>query len=169
MTIDPSHSRVSFAVRHMMLSKIRGDFTQFSGTVQVGKADLPSHVNVSLTVASINTNEKDRDTHLKSADFFDEQKFPTITFESTNVHPDDDETFIVHGSLTMHGITKTIELTGQFEGQTIDPWGKHRIAYSAWTRINRKDFGLVWNQTLETGGLLVGEDIDILLDIQAVA
>lgn len=166
--IDPAHSRVSFAVRHMMLSKVRGEFGSFTGSVTIGGDGIPSHISATIVTASINTHDKDRDAHLKSPDFLEADKYPEMTFESSNVHADGD-TLTIHGELTIHGVTKNVELTAQNEGKTIDPWGKNRVAFSAWGRINRKDFGLVWNQALETGGVLVGEDVDILLDVQAVA
>ena len=167
--IDPAHSRLGFAVRHMMLTKVRGEFTSFHGSLQLGASEIPQHLATTIEIASISTNEKDRDTHLKSPDFFDAATYSTMNFESTNIQANGTEHFTVLGNLTIHGVTKAVELKGIFEGKTVDPWGKNRIAYSATTRINRKDFGLVWNQTLETGGLLVGEEIEITLEIQAVA
>jgi polyisoprenoid-binding protein YceI len=167
-TIDPTHSRVSFAVRHMMLSKVRGEFGDFKGTIDVGPGGVPTKIDAEITVESIDTKTSDRDTHLKSPDFFNAPEHPTITFQSTDISGSGTN-FIVKGNLTLHGVTKPIELKVENEGSTVDPWGKKRVAYTATTRLNRKDFGLTWNQTLETGGVLVGEDVDVTLDIQAVA
>lgn len=166
--IDPAHSRVSFAVRHMMLSKVRGEFSDFSGTVDVGSDGMPAHVSATINVASIDTHAPDRDTHLKSADFFEADKYPQMTFESTQVSGTPQQ-FTLTGNLTIRGVTKSIELKGEAEGKAVDPWGKNRVAFSASGRVNRKDFGLAWNQALETGGVLVGEEVEIALDVQAVA
>jgi polyisoprenoid-binding protein YceI len=164
--IDPAHSEVGFAVRHMMLSKVRGRFTKLSGSLQLTDRDIPAAITAEIDAASIDTHEPQRDTHLRSGDFLDAERFPTLTFVSTSVAVSGND-FTVTGDLTLHGTTKSVTLTGELEGRTTDPWGNDRIAYSAKTRINRKDFGLGWNQALETGGVLVGEEIDIILDVQA--
>ncbi len=165
--IDPAHSDAGFSVRHMMLSKVRGRFTKLSGTLQLADGDIPTAITVEIDAASIDTHEAPRDAHLRSADFLDVEKYPTLRFASTSIAAKGSG-FTVTGDLTLHGTTKSVTLSGELEGHTTDPWGNDRVAYSATARINRKDFGLGWNQALETGGVLVGEDIDITIDVQAV-
>ena len=167
-TIDPSHSVADFKVRHLMVSNVRGEFSGVTGTVQFD-AENPanSKVEAKIPVSSIQTREADRDTHLKSADFFDAAKFPEITFVSTKVVKTGDEEYKVTGDLTIHGVTK--EVTLEVEGpapEAKDPWGNVKSGASAKTKVNRKDFGLVWNVALETGGVLVGEDVQIHLDLE---
>jgi polyisoprenoid-binding protein YceI len=167
--IDPAHSAAHFSVRHMMISNVRGEFTKVSGTVQYDAANpANSSVEALIETASINTCEPQRDTHLKSADFFDVEKFPEIAFRSKSVAAGDGE-LQVKGDLTIHGVTREVALT--VEGPTPeakDPWGNQRIGASATTKINRKDFGLGWNVVLEAGGVLVGEEIKISIDLEAV-
>jgi polyisoprenoid-binding protein YceI len=167
--IDTSHSGVHFSVRHMVIAKVRGAFDRFSGSVLLDEVNpAASKVSVRIDAASIDTREEKRDAHLRSADFFDVEKYPELTFESTKVEKLDDERYRVTGALTIHGITKEVVLDAESLGTGKDPWGNDRIAFSATTSVNRKDFGLSWNQALETGGVLVGEKIDISLDVQAV-
>jgi polyisoprenoid-binding protein YceI len=168
--IDPAHSSAQFSVRHMMISNVRGEFTKITGTVAV---DADSHresaVDITIDATSISTREAQRDAHLKSADFLDVEKFPTITFKSTKVEPDGEGEAKVTGDLTIHGVTRPVVLA--VEGPTPeirDPWGLLRSGATATTKINRKDFGLTWNAALETGGVLVGEDIKITLDVEFV-
>lgn len=166
--IDPTHSSVNFSVRHMMLSKVRGQFRVVSGTIALAEgSSIPAAIDAKIDVDSIDTSEAQRDGHLKSPDFLDAEHFAHITFTSTSIVASG-ESFTVHGDLTIHGVTKSVELSGDLEGRTTDPWGNDRIAFSAKTKINRKDFGMTWNQALEAGGLLVGEDISIELDLQAI-
>jgi polyisoprenoid-binding protein YceI len=166
--LDASHSTVEFTVRHLMISKVRGRFAAFQGSIDLAPGnDLPHAVDVSIDVASIDTREAQRDAHLKSADFFDAEKYQAITFRSTAVEGTA-EAFRLRGELTIHGVTKEAELTGSFEGRAADPWGGRRIGYAAHVTINRKDFGLTWNQALETGGVMVSDEVRIELDIQAV-
>ena len=167
-TIDPAHSVADFKVRHLMVSNVRGEFSGVTGTVQLD-AENPanSKVEATIPVGSIQTREPQRDTHLKSADFFDVENFPQIKFVSTKVAKEDDEEYKVTGDLTIHGVTK--EVTLEVEGpapEAKDPWGNRKSGASAKTKINRKDFGLVWNMALETGGVLVGEDVQIHLDLE---
>ena len=167
--IDPAHSAAHFSVRHMMISNVRGEFTKVSGTVKLD-ADNPqnSSVEALIDTASINTNEPQRDAHLKSADFFDVEKYPEIAFRSKAVKAEDGE-LKVKGDLTIHGVTREVTLT--VEGPTPeakDPWGNQRSGATATTKINRKDFGLGWNVALEAGGVLVGEDIKISIDLEAL-
>lgn len=166
--IDASHSQVGFRIRHLV-GKVPGRFTKFSGTVEY-TSDKPKSWKVEATIdpASINTDNEKRDGHLKSADFFDVEKFPTMTFKSTKVTNIKDDTAKLHGDLTMHGVTKPVVLDLEVSGTTKDPWGNIRAGFSATGTINRKDFGIVWNKALDTGGVMLGDDVAITLDIEAV-
>ena len=168
--IDPVHSIAEFRVKHMMISSVRGQFTGVKGSLTYNESDLAqSRVEATIEVASIDTRDGQRDTHLKSADFFDAEKYPTFTFKSSRVTRRGDGSLIVAGPLSMHGATKEVEFA--VEGPTPptkDPWGNTRIGVAATTKINRKDFGLTWNTTLEAGGVLVGEDVAITLDVQFI-
>jgi polyisoprenoid-binding protein YceI len=167
-SIDPTHSSAEFIVKHLMVSKVRGSFSNFKGTIVTpAGGNVPEKVSAEIDAASISTNVADRDTHLRSADFFHIEQHPLITFESTAVHQHDDE-IEIEGDLTIHGVTRKVLLEGEFEGRAKDPWGNDRIAFSAQTKINRKDFGLGWNQALETGGVIVAEDVKIELNVQAI-
>ena len=167
--IDAAHSQVEFAVRHMMIATVRGRFAGVTGTVITDESDPgKAEVDVVIDVDSIDTREAKRDAHLKSADFFDVEKHPTITFKSTRVTGLKGDEFKLVGNLTIHGVTREVTLDVTSEGRAKDPWGGERAGYSAVTRINRKDFGLTWNQALETGGLLVGDEIKIALDLELV-
>ena len=168
--IDPAHSSAQFSVRHLMISNVRGEFTRVTGRVHFDPADIEnSSIEASVDVNSISTREPDRDKHLKSADFLDAEKFPTMTFKSQRVEKSDG-TVKFTGDLTIHGTTRLVSFT--LEGPTPpvkDPWGNMRMGASASGKINRKDFGVIWNQTLETGGVLVGEEISITLDVELVS
>jgi polyisoprenoid-binding protein YceI len=168
--IDPVHTVAEFKVKHMMISNVKGQFTDVSGQLIHDEADSTrSRVEVTINAASIQTREPQRDAHLKSADFFDVEKFPTLTFVSKSVARKGEEELAVTGDLTIHGITRPV--TFRVEGPTAaskDPWGNTRIGVSATTKINRKDFGLTWNAALETGGILVGDEVTITLDVQFV-
>ena len=168
--IDPVHSVAEFKVKHMMISNVKGQFTRVKGVLALDETDLTnSRVEASIEAASINTREDQRDAHLKSADFFDVDKFPTLSFQSTRVSRVADGELAVTGELTIHGVTRNVVFT--VEGPTApgkDPWGNTRIGLSATTKINRKDFGLTWNAALETGGILVGDEVTITLDVQFV-
>ena len=167
--VDPSHSRLGFVVRHLGFSKVRGSFEDFEGNLEFTPGDLHSlRADATIKANSITTNEPKRDEHLRSADFFDVETHPTITFETTDVRVITDHQFILVGQFTMHGVTETIELNGEYLGESKDPWGGTRIGFEAWTTINRKDFGLNWNVALEAGGFLVGEEVEIVLEVQAV-
>ena len=169
-SIDPVHSVAEFKVKHMMISNVKGQFTGVSGVLSLNEEEVArSSVEATIDAASINTRDGQRDAHLKSADFFDVEKFPELKFKSTAVKPVGEGELKVEGDLTIHGVTRRV--TFDVEGPTPegkDPWGNTRIGLSATTRINRKDFGLTWNAALETGGILVGEDVTITLDIQFV-
>jgi polyisoprenoid-binding protein YceI len=167
--IDASHSTVGFSIRHLVISKVRGRFSAFSGTVELpeGGGIEGGSAKVEVQIASIDTAEPKRDGHLKSADFFDAEKFPTMTFESTKVVAKGSD-FELHGKLTIRGTTKDVVLAGENLGAAKDPWGNDRVVFSAKTTISRGEFGLTWNQALETGGVLVADKVEIELDVQAV-
>ncbi len=168
--IDPAHSRAEFKVKHMMISNVRGNFSGLSGTLVEDPADRTrSQLDATIDVSSISTGDAQRDAHLKSADFFHHEQHPVMTFKSTKVEKKGEEEYSVTGDLTLHGVTKPV--TFAVEGPSAagkDPWGNTRIGLSATTKINRKDFGLNWNAALETGGILVGEDVQIALDVQFI-
>ncbi len=169
-TIDPDHSNVGFKVRHLMVSNVKGNFDKHTGTVEINDKDITkSKIEVSIDTNSINTNVQKRDEHLRSADFFDVAKYPAMTFVSKKVAKASKDKLKVTGDLTLHGITKQVVL--DVEGPTKeskDPWGNIRKGATATTKINRKDFGLVWNTALETGGVAVGEEITITLEIEMI-
>lgn len=167
--VDKSHSEVLFTVRHL-ITKVRGHFRDFEGTIQMDEAQPDrSSVSVTIQAASIDTNEPNRDTHLKSPDFFDVEKTPTITFTSRSMAASGNQQFTVTGTLTMHGVSKDVTLPVSFQGFAKDPWGNRRAGFEAEIVLNRKDFGLNWNAALEAGGFLVGDDVRVSLSVQAVA
>lgn len=168
-TIDSAHSKAQFSVRHMMVSNVRGEFSKMKGTIDYDEKD-PSAIRIEATieVASINTGEPKRDEHLKSPDFFDAAKYPVITFRSKSARKTANG-LAVTGDLTIHGVTKEVIL--QVEGpspEVRDPWGNFRRGATAAAKINRKDFGLTWNAALETGGVVVGDEVTITIDVEAV-
>jgi len=167
--IDPAHTSVQFAIRHMMVSNVRGEFSKVSGTAEADEKDLTkSKLQATIDAASIDTRVEKRDEHLKSADFFDVAKYPTITFTSKRIEPAGAGHWRVTGDLTLHGVTK--EVTLDVEGPTAevkDPMGKVRAGAQATTKINRKDFGLTWNKALDAGGVAVGDEVTITIDVEA--
>lgn len=167
--IDPTHSSVHFSVRHLMVSNVRGEFTKVSGTVEFDpQKPESSTIQATIDAASINTRDTQRDAHLKSADFLDVEKFPTITFRSKKIamQPGGGK---VTGDLTIHGVTREIALDVEGPTEEIkDPWGKQRVGASATAKLNRKDFGLTWNAALETGGVMVGDEVKITIDLEIV-
>lgn len=166
---DPSHSQIGFAVRHMLISKVRGAFTKWSGSVDLDESRIEdSFVSVSIDAASVDTSEPKRDEHLRSPDFFDVASHPTITFASTRVNDLGNGSLEVVGDLTIKGVTREATLQVTETGRGTDPWGGQRIGFEAKVTINRRDFGLTWNQALEAGGVLVGDKVEIALDVQAV-
>lgn len=167
-SIDTSHSAAAFSVRHLMVSKTKGRFTDFSGDITIDEDPLKSSVAVTIQAASITTGDEQRDGHLQSADFLDVENYPTLSFTSTSVRHVKGDRFAVEGDLTVRGITKPVTLELEYSGAAVDPWGGQRAAFSASTKINREDFGLTWNQALETGGVLVGKDVSIDLEVEAV-
>lgn len=167
-SIDKTHSEATFQVRHL-LSKVRGRFADFAGDVTFdAAAPERSSVNVTIQAASIDTSTPDRDTHLRSDDFFAVERFPTITFVSTAIAPKGNDRFDVTGTLTIRGVSRTVILAMEFLGQAADPWGNQRLAFEGEVTLNRKDFGLNWNAALETGGFLVGDEVKVSLSVQAV-
>jgi polyisoprenoid-binding protein YceI len=167
---DSAHTAAEFKVKHMMITNVKGQFSGVSGTLSIDEQNVTnSKIEVTIPAATINTREPDRDTHLKSADFFDVEKFPMLVFKSTSVIRRPDDEVEVEGDLTIHGVTRKVRLT--VEGPTAagkDPRGNTRIGASAIAKINRKDYGLVWNAALETGGLLVGDDVAITIDAEFI-
>ena len=168
--IDPAHSAAEFKVRHMMISNVKGKFSGLSGVLKLDESDHSrSTVEVSIPAASVSTVDEKLDAHLKNEDFFDVQKFPTITFQSTKIRSTGGRDYEVTGDLTIRGVTQTVTLNvADFSESSKDPWGNLRIGLSGSTKVNRKDFGLVWNAPLEFGGVLVGDEVTITLDVQFI-
>jgi polyisoprenoid-binding protein YceI len=169
-SIDPAHSAAEFKVKHMMISNVKGKFTGLIGTLKLNEGDIAeSSIEASIPVGTVNTGDDQRDGHLKSGDFFDVEKFPSMTFASTKVVRDGEGELKVTGDMTLHGVTRQVTFAVEGPSQpSKDPWGNMRIGLSASAKINRKDFGLSWNATLETGGVLVGEDVTISLDVEFI-
>ncbi len=166
--LDPAHTTVEFIVRHLMITKVRGRFTTFTGQVELAPgSDLPAAITATIDATSIDTREEQRDAHLRSADFFDVDNFPQLAFESTRIEGTPQE-MTIDGKLTIRGVTRDVRLSGSFEGRAADPWGGIRVGYAAHGTINRKDFGLAWNAALETGGVVVGDEVRIELNVEAV-
>ncbi len=167
--IDTTHSNIAFSVRHMVFSKVRGRFDSWTGTINLSDDELSeSSVEVEIEAASLNTGTADRDTHLRGADFFDVEQFPILRFTSTKVEKLEGDNYRLHGELSIRDATHPVVLEGTISGRATDPWGNQRVAFAATTSILRSDFGLKWNQVLEAGGVLIGDRIDIELEIQAV-
>ena len=165
--LDASHSEIQFKVRHLMISHVTGQFNTFSGSVETEEDDFESaKIHFTADIDSVSTNNAQRDAHLKNGDFFDMESHPKLNFESTRLEKINEEEYKLYGILTMRGISKNIALNVEIGGITKDPWGNTRIGLSATTKINRKDFGLSWNAVLETGGILVGDDVTITLDLE---
>jgi len=167
--IDPAHSEINFTVRHMMISNVRGRFENFTGTVEFDPENpINSSVDVQIEAASINTREQPRDTHLRSADFFDAENYPYLTFKSKKVLVDDENHGRIVGDLTIRDVTREVTLDTEFNGTSQSPWGFSSAGFSASAKINRKDWGLVWNVALETGGVLVSDDIKINIELEII-
>jgi polyisoprenoid-binding protein YceI len=168
-TLDTTHSGIAFSVRHMVVAKVRGRFANWTGSVELDEADLArSKVEVEIDARSIDTGNAQRDEHLRSADFFDVEQFPTLRFVSRSIENVAPDRFRVLGDLTLHGVTRPVTLSVERGGQAKDPWGNRRAGFAATASLQRSEFGLVYNQALETGGVLVGDRVDIELDVQAV-
>jgi len=166
-TLDVSHTRLGFAVRHMAVSKVRGEFKEFEGTLEVAEDPTQSKVSVTIQAVSVNTNDENRDNHLRTNDFFDVENHPTWTFTSTAIRPKTATEWEVDGDLTIRGVTKQVTLDVTLEGVIQDPYGFHRVGFSASTSIVRDEFGVSFNAALETGGVVVGKKIDIDLEVEA--
>ena len=167
--IDPAHSEVNFSVRHMMISTARGRFEKFSGTVNFDEAaPARTTVDVQIEAASVNTKDAKRDGHLKSPDFFDAANYPYLTFKSKRVNVVDSQHARLVGDLTIRNVTKEVVFDVEYAGQAKSPWGTTSAGFSAQTKINREDWGLTWNQSLETGGVLVGKDITLSIEVEIV-
>ena len=168
-TIDPVHSGINFSVRHMMVSTVRGRFEKFSGTINFDEAvPTNSTVDIQIEAASVNTKEAQRDSDLKSPNFFDAEKYPYLTFKSKRVNVVDSQHAKLVGDLTIRNVTKEVVLDVEYAGQAKSPWGMTSAGFSAQTKINREDWGLTWNQSLETGGVLVGKDIALSIEVEIV-
>lgn len=166
--VDRAHSSIEFISRHLMITKVRGRFSDFEGRIHIDEGPEKSWAEATVDVASLDTAEERRDGHLRSPDFFDVERFPSMTFHSTQVEPAGDRAWKVHGELTVRDVTRPITLDVQFEGATTDPWGGQRIGFSATAEVDREEWGLTWNQVLEGGGFLVGPTVRIELAVQAV-
>jgi polyisoprenoid-binding protein YceI len=167
--VDPTHAHLEFAVRHLMINTVRGRFTGVKGTVRMDPADpTTAEVDVTISAASVQSGVEQRDQHLRSADFFDVEKYPEIVFKSRKVTLGGDNEFKLTGDLTIHGVTREVVLAVAPEGSVKDPWGGERTAYSAKGRLNRKDFGLVWNMLLEAGGVAVADEVKLSLEVELI-
>ena len=168
-TLDPTHSEIAFSVKHMMISKVKGGFNKFDAKIVANPTDLTTaEIEFTIDIASIDTRNEDRDNHLRSADFFEVEKYPSLTFKATSIEKTDDDEYAVTGDVNLHGVTRQETFNITFEGQGKDPWGNEKAGFSGKTKIKRSDYNLTWNAALETGGVLVGDQITINLEIQAV-
>jgi polyisoprenoid-binding protein YceI len=168
--IDPSHSQATFSVKHMMISTVKGHFNVLSGHLHIDEQNPDnSWIEAQVDAASVDTRDANRDGHLQSPDFFDAAQYPTISFKSTKVEPDGDNEYKVLGDLTIRGVTKPVIFKAEYSGQGKDPWGGTRAGLTATTKIDRRDFGLTFNAPLESGGVLVGNDVKIEIDLEAVS
>ena len=168
-TIDPAHTEVGFAVKHLMISTVKGRFTDVRGTIRMDeRTPAGGEADVSIGVTSITTGNADRDAHLRSADFFDAERFPTIRFQSRRVEPGAQGSFLLHGDLTIRGVTRPVSLEVHAEGTVQDPWGSRRAGFSGALRIKRSDFGITWNQLIEAGGVAVGDEVRITLEAELI-
>ena len=166
--VDPAHSTVGFSVKHLGIATVRGRFEKFEGTLEIGDDFSQARAFGTAEVDSINTDEPDRDAHLRSADFFGAESNPQLRFESTAIRPLDDETFDIEGDLTLNGVTNPVTLKGEFQGAETDPWGNERVGIEVIGQIKRGDWNMTFNQALGSGNLLVGEKVTLTLDISAV-
>jgi polyisoprenoid-binding protein YceI len=166
-TVDPAHSNVEFSAKHLGIATVRGAFNEFEGAFEVGE-DGTAKARGTVEVASIDTNEDQRDTHLRSEDFFHAEVHPQLSFESTEIRPLDGDTFLIHGDLTMRGVTRPIVLEAELQGTEIDPWGNERVALEARGQLNRRDWNMTFNQALGSGNMLVSDKIKLSLDISAI-
>lgn len=166
-TVDPAHSNVEFSAKHLGIATVRGAFNEFEGTFEVGE-DGSAKARGAVEVVSIDTNEDQRDTHLRSEDFFHAEVHPQLSFESTEIRAVDEDAFLIHGDLTMRGVTRPIVLEAELQGTEIDPWGNERVALEARGQLNRREWGMTFNQALGSGNMLVSDKIKLSLDISAI-
>lgn len=167
--IDPAHSEINFKIRHLMITNVTGSFTKFEGTMESDKDDFTdAKIHFEAETASITTHNEQRDGHLRSADFFDAEHFPKVVFDSTSMQKKGEDDYILTGNLTMHGVTKLVTLNVELGGLTTDPWGQSKVGFEITGKINRKEFGLIWNTNLETGGVMLGDDVKLQIGVQLV-
>ena len=167
-SVDPAHSRVGFAVKHMGIATVRGEFQEFEGTLEIGENLSTANAYGTAKVQSVDTNEPQRDQHLRSADFFDAQQYPELSFESTRIEALDDEAFRITGKLTLHGVTNEVVLHADVQGTDVDPWGNERVGLEITGQLSRGDYGMKFNQALGSGNMLVADKVKLALDISAV-
>ena len=166
--VDPAHSKVGFAVKHMGIATVRGEFTDFAGTLEIGDSISSARAYGTVKVQSVDTSESQRDEHLRSADFFDAAQYPELTFESTQIEALDDEEFRITGNLTLHGVTNKVVLHADVQGIDTDPWGNERVGLEITGQLSRGDYGMKFNQALGSGNMLVADKVNLTLDISAV-
>ena len=166
--LDPFHTRIGFIARHLMVTKVRGNFTEFDGSITIAENPADSTAQASIKALSIETGAPDRDTHLRSGDFLEAERYPELTFANARVVSQQGSRFTVLGDLTIKGVTKQVELAVELDGVVTDPYGNEKLAVTAHTEINREDFGMTWNAALETGGVLVSQRVQIEIEAQAV-
>lgn len=167
--IDPDHSKIGFKVRHLGISWVPGSFTKVDGSFHFDEKNISSsNVKADIEVGSVDTQNKKRDDHLRGEEFFAADKFPTISFVSKEIKDISGSKFTIVGDLSMHGVTKPVELAAEFTGAATDPWGNYRSAFSAETKVNRKDFGLQWSKVIETGALVVGDEVKISIEVEGI-
>lgn len=168
-TVDPTHSSIDFSVKHMMIAKVKGSFHEFEANIVADAHDLTSaEIELSIDLNSVDTRNKDRDAHLRSADFFDTEQFSKLTFKATAITKTDDGEYAVTGDVNLHGVTRSEKFAVTFEGAGKDPWGNEKVGFSAVGSLKRSDFGLTYNAALETGGVLIGDEVKISIEIEAV-
>jgi polyisoprenoid-binding protein YceI len=166
-TVDPAHSNIEFSVKHLGIATVRGAFNEFEGSLEVDE-DGTARARGTVKAASIDTNEDQRDTHLRSEDFFHAEVHPELSFESTEIRPLDEEAFVIHGDLTMRGVTRPVVFEADLQGTEIDPWGNERVALEATGQLNRRDWGMTFNQALGSGNMLVSDKVKLTLDVSAI-
>ncbi len=168
-TVDPTHSSIDFSVKHMMIAKVKGTFHAFEANIVADAFDLTSaDIQLTVDLNSVDTRNKDRDAHLRTADFFDIEKFPSLVFTSTAITKTDDGEYSVVGDVNLHGVTRSEKFTVSFEGAGKDPWGNEKVGFSAAGSLKRSDYGLTYNAVLETGGVLIGDEVKISIEIEAI-
>ena len=167
-SVDPAHSKVGFAVKHMGIANVRGEFTEFEGTLEIGQDLTSARAFGTVKAQSVDTNEPQRDEHLRSADFFDVAQYPQLSFQSTEIEALDEEEFRIVGDLTIHGVTNEIVLHAEVQGTDVDPWGNERVGLEVTGQLARGDYGMKFNQALGSGNMLVGDKVRLALDISAV-